>query len=184
MKRVLGFIGCVFAVAVFAADEAFVDTRVVDFAIRLDEKAFPDKTDSCFLRKSAATALSRANAALKLQGLSVRVLRCLATNPKSPTGKECGASNGLARHSRGASVDLTLTDAKGALIPWAPSKTRGAERKDAGLWKSFFRVMAEEGFVSDGNAPGHFDLKNWSSFPEQSVYPPTTDSAVWKSKKG
>lgn len=179
------------------AEAGLVDITAVAPDIKLDIRyATPDNfshvavypAPRCFLRADVAKRLATAQAALKAQGLGLKVYDCYrpfaiqkkfwalvpnedwVAKPVEKDGKPVSGS----KHNRGAAVDLTLIDAAGNELPMPSAfddfteKARrdytGGDAAARANSKRLEAAMAKAGFDPLPTEWWHFDGPGWQGY--------------------
>lgn len=171
-----------------------VDVTALDSTIRLDIRyATTDnflgtalyELPRALLQRPAATALARANRALRPLGFALLVHD--AYRPwyvtrifwdAVPADKKWLVADPAqgSKHNRGAAVDVTLYDLEHRRVAQMPStydesSTRAAADYPGGTSLQRYhrallrRVLEHEGFVANPKEWWHFDYKDWQSYP-------------------
>jgi zinc D-Ala-D-Ala dipeptidase len=172
-----------------------VDLKAVDFSIRVEMPyATPNNftkhkvysEEKCVLRREVALALSRVQAALRMQDLSLKVYDCY--RPLSvqktfwklvPDERYVANPDKGSRHNRGAAVDVTLTGRSGLELDM-PSAfddfSNNARRDNPHLSPTITRnlkalesAMKKEGFVGLPTEWWHFDYNGWEKFEIEDI---------------
>lgn len=140
----------------------------------------------CALRRSVAERLDLAAQELERRGLRLKVFDCY--RPLSvqkafwrlvPDERYVADPKKGSRHNRGAAVDVSLTDARGADLEMPTGYDDFTERahRDWGLASPAAKenrqlledVMRAHGFVGLPTEWWHFDAEGWQSFPVSDV---------------
>lgn len=175
-----------------AEEPDLVDIAKIDFSIRQDiryatsnnftkKQVYPEAM--CLLRKPVALALSRAQAHLKLQNLSLKVFDCyrpLAVQKRFwelvPDERYVADPKKGSRHNRGAAVDVTIVELRGGHEIEMPSgyddfsekahrDYKRSSKKARRNMELLEKAMVREGFVPMPTEWWHFDFKGWESYP-------------------
>jgi D-alanyl-D-alanine dipeptidase len=143
----------------------------------------------CFLRRAVAERLARVQAALELEGFGLKLWDCY--RPLSvqrlmwklvPDERYVADPAKGSRHNRGAAVDVTLVDKRGAELPMPTPFDDFSERahRDFNVLDDKLpgesaaalenrdrleRAMKAEGFVPLPTEWWHFDAPDWASYP-------------------
>jgi D-alanyl-D-alanine dipeptidase len=190
MRSVLAML-LVPALAAAEPADALVDLGRVAPGVRLDvryataanfTKQVVYPAARCVLRRAVAERLARVQAALAAEGLGLKVYDCyrpLAVQRRfwalMPDERYVADPKKGSRHNRGAAVDLTLVDARGAEVempsaydefgPRAHRDYAGGSAAARGNRERLAAAMAREGFVGLPTEWWHFDAPDWRGYP-------------------
>lgn len=178
-------------------DAGLVDVTKLDASIALDiryatndnftgQPVYP--AAKCFLRRPVAERLSKVQAALKAEGLGLKVFDCYrpfsiqkkfwalvpdenyVAKPVEKEGKPFLGS----KHNRGAAVDLTLIDAAGRELAMPTGFDDFSEKAGRGYqgnspqaqanMKKLEAAMAAQGFAPLPSEWWHFDGPGWEGY--------------------
>lgn len=181
--------------AAFSNPSDLIDAKKYDFSLVLDiryatknnfthQVVYPESR--CVLRRSVAEALSRVQAALKMQGFRLNVFDCyrpLSIQKKFwalvPDERYVANPDKGSKHNRGAAVDLTLVTLEGAAVEMPSGYDDFSEKAHRGYAKAsktakknlavLEKAMAKEGFVGLDTEWWHYDYKGWDAFPLEDV---------------
>src|SRR5262245_10996887 len=137
--------------------------------------------DECLLCEPAARRLAKVQKNLEKKGLGLKVWDCyrpVSVQKKLwdivPDERYVANPKSGSRHNRGASVDLTLVDAKGKELPMPTAFDEFSEKAHRSYMdlpaeavrnrQTLQEAMEAEGFVGLPTGWWHFDDPSWSQF--------------------
>ncbi len=178
-----------------AVETDLVNVKKLDFSILLDIRYATDNNFAkkavypeakCLLRKPVAEALSRAQAALRVQGYGLKLFDCyrpLAVQKEFwklvPDERYVADPAKGSKHNRGAAVDVTLVDKMGSELEMPSGyddfsekahrtnkKMNQASRRNL---KRLTDALVKEGFETFPSEWWHFDYQGWEKYPIEDV---------------